>query len=467
MKFAPSSLLLIAALFCGAALPFTLVRAEAERNMEELFEERIRSVVSVEYFVETEIDRRPAAELGIVGDDRGLIILPEHAVPGWIPVEQLKEFKVNPLRSRSKFSAEYLGQDTLNHWHFLRVTDEAFPADVTPVTEYATSEPRMGQEVWGIAVMDDEFDFEPYYLSSHFSLLRDLPQKLGFTMSGVATPGSLVFSMDGAWIGWAGLSYLTESLLHIGEERIPVGIQGMRESGAFFPASEVLPHLGRVPEDPKERITPWVGVSSLQPVEREVAEFLGIAEQGGVILSEIIEGSPSAEAGLLKGDVVTAIDGEPLPYYRPHHAVTQHFQREILKREPGDTFRLTILRGTEERQHEVEVGHQPPTLREAKREYFPDIGITVREFLLFDAVARRTGIETDQGLIVQFVRPNSPADTAGLMLGDWIKEVDGTPVSSYQKAVALLAKVVEEERRESVFLISRQNETSVIRVRLH
>lgn len=442
------------------------LRAESP-PLEDLFEERLPSVVAVEFFVETEVDRRPSSELGVVADAEGLIVLQDHAIPGWLPPEQLKEFKVYPLRSRRDFAAEYLGQDVLTGWHFLRVSDEEFHDQTVPVTAFPVAEPRIGQEVWGFGVTDREFDYEPYFLSSRFSLLRDLPRKMGFTVSPVTSPGSLLFARDGGLIGWGSTSYLTEAVLHIADERIPVAWQRSRESGAYIPASEFLPHLGRVPAGPKERVVPWLGVTNLQPVEREVADFLGLADRGGVILSEIAEGSAAAKAGLQKGDVVVAVNKEPIPYYRPHHASTQHLQLEVLKRAPGETISLTVIRGTEELERDVEVDVQPTSLREARREYLRRIGLTAREFLLFDGMARQVGPETERGLIVQFVRPNSPADTAEVRAGDWIREIDGTEIGSYEEAVQLLADVeADEGRREVVLLVDRQNDTSVVRVRL-
>lgn len=82
----------------------------AASDLEALFEERIRSVVAVEYFVETEIERSPSSELGVVVDDSGLIVLLDYAIPNWVPVDQLKEFKVLPLRSSTKFDAESGGE---------------------------------------------------------------------------------------------------------------------------------------------------------------------------------------------------------------------------------------------------------------------------------------------------------------------------------------------------------------------
>ncbi len=438
----------------------------AETDFEELFESRIRSVVAVEYFVETEIDRRPATELGIVADDDGLIVMQDYAVPGWIPPGQLKEFKVFPLRSRDEFSAVYLGQDTLTGWHFLRVEDPEFHERATPVTSYETARPRLGQEVWGFAVMDKDFDFEPYFIVSRFSLMRDLPRDVGFSVAEVASPGSLIFAADGALLGWATTSFLREGLLHVGEERVPVALQGTRESGSFLPADEVLPFLDRVPADPEERQVPWVGVLGMQSVERELARFMNL-EGSGVVLSEIVEGSPASEADLQRGDVVVAIDGEPIPVFRPHSSSPEYVQLQVLKKAPGDTVSFTVRRGTETLEREVTIGVQPPTVREARREYFSKIGFTAREFLLFDGMARRVGPEPERGLVVQFVRPNSPADSSGLRIGDWIQEVDGTPVSEYAEAIPLLKNAEESEgRREVVLLVNRQNETSVIRVRM-
>lgn len=436
-------------------------------DLEEMFEERIRSVVAVEYFAEIELDRRPASELGLVADGEGLIVLPDHAVPDWIPVDKLKDFKVLPLRSQDKFEAEYLGQDALTGWHYLRVEDEELRSRLVPVTAYETERPRVGREVWGIAVLDEDFDYDPYFVSSRFSNLRELPQKMGLTVSEVASPGSLVFTFDGALIGWAGTSYAREMMLHMGDDRrVPIALQGMRESGTFLPVDEFLPYLDRVPSSPHERVKPWLGLGSLQAVEREVAKLLDIRDRGAIILSEIIEGNPAYEAGFENGDIVIAIDGEPIPYFRPLRAAQQHLQREILKREPGDKLRLTFIRGTEEMELEATLGTQPKSLRDARREYFSGMGLTVREFLVFDGIARRTAPEEEQGLIVQFVRPNGPAQSAGLETGDWIKEVDGVEVTTYSEAVELVAEAEESDRREAVFLISRNNETSVVRVRL-
>jgi Do/DeqQ family serine protease len=56
---------------------------------------------------------------------------------------------------------------------------------------------------------------------------------------------------------------------------------------------------------------PWFG-ASLQTVSREIAESLGLARPAGALLADLSAGGPAAAAGLKRGDLITAIDGQPV-----------------------------------------------------------------------------------------------------------------------------------------------------------
>jgi len=57
--------------------------------------------------------------------------------------------------------------------------------------------------------------------------------------------------------------------------------------------------------------------------------------------------------------------------------------------------------------------------------------------------------------------------TAGLRQDDWILEVDGAEVKTYAEAVAKLAAIdADTARADFVLLTSRNNATSVLRVKL-
>jgi S1-C subfamily serine protease len=73
--------------------------------------------------------------------------------------------------------------------------------------------------------------------------------------------------------------------------------------------------------------------------------------QRGAIIERVIKGGPAEAAGLVTGDVVTAIDGESV--WGPGALV-----EAVGEREPGDTLTLTVARSdkTEEREVEVRLG---------------------------------------------------------------------------------------------------------------
>ena len=54
---------------------------------------------------------------------------------------------------------------------------------------------------------------------------------------------------------------------------------------------------------------PWLG-ASLQGVTKDIADSFGLDRPGGVLVTEVVPKSPAAEAGLKRGDLVAAIDGQ-------------------------------------------------------------------------------------------------------------------------------------------------------------
>ena len=56
---------------------------------------------------------------------------------------------------------------------------------------------------------------------------------------------------------------------------------------------------------------PWLG-ASLQNVTKEIADSIGLDRPVGALVADVAEGGPAAEAGLKRGDVITAIDGQPV-----------------------------------------------------------------------------------------------------------------------------------------------------------
>jgi membrane-associated protease RseP (regulator of RpoE activity) len=77
-----------------------------------------------------------------------------------------------------------------------------------------------------------------------------------------------------------------------------------------------------------------IGVST-QSLSKQLAEYFGVKD-GGALITSVTENSPAAKAGLKAGDVITAIDGEPV-------TSPGDITRVLNKKETGDVS-LTVMR---------------------------------------------------------------------------------------------------------------------------
>ncbi len=436
-------------------------------NIDELFTERVKSIVAVEYFIQREIERQPTDTAGLVLDDDGVIVVLGNAVPLWLPPEQFKDFKIYlPGEGGDGYDAEYLGHDYLNGWHYIRVVEEA-RAFLTPITQFESKTPAIGNSLWGIGIMGKDFYFEPYLLDGRLSQLQRLPLTMGFSQTPLSVPGGPVFDSEGRFVGWANNSLTHERFIYMPTDQYKVRLHNPRESETFLLADEFFNNANRIPSRQVGDPLPWIGVAGVQAVDREVARFIGLKDRGAVIISTVLDEGPASEAGLQEKDIVVAIDGEALPKFRPDVVVKTYFDRQIMLRDPGDSLALSVIRGQDRTEIVLTVGFHPKPYNQAQRNYFTDLGFTIREFVLGDAITRQLSRDEMTGVIVSFVNQNSSVNRAGLMIGDWVKEIDGIEFGDYESAVDLLNSIMSDDRREDyVLLISRDNETSVLRVGL-
>lgn len=78
-----------------------------------------------------------------------------------------------------------------------------------------------------------------------------------------------------------------------------------------------------------------IGVSTMQ-LTRQLADYFGVAEGTGVLVTAVTEDGPAAKAGVKAGDVITAVDGEKVDG-------SGDLSRTINKKKDGDVT-LTVIR---------------------------------------------------------------------------------------------------------------------------
>jgi serine protease Do len=450
----------------------TLAAAARAADLPALWAERVKSTVAVEYVTQTELERRPTVSYGTVVDSSGTIILPSASIDLRISPKQLKDFKVYLPGDPEGTPAEYIGRDAYTGWHFVRagasVRDRLVP--VTAFAKGAGRLPALAEEVWGIGLRNKDEDFTPYILQSHVALIQSLPQRTAIAQQEVAGPGLPVFGRDGEFLGLGSSSFGQTFLEFSGSERdgAPIMLVNLEESSAFLVSDEVIPYVGRIPGNAFGRPLAWLGAYGLEPMDREVATFLKLQSQSGAVVSEVLEGSPAEKAGLKARDIILGVDGKPLPRFKPDRVVVDYVERLIAARAPGDTMVLSVLRGGSRVEVTAKLDDEPRLVREADRTFFEKIGFTAREFVYGDAIARHSKPGRLSGVVAHLVKPNSPADIAGLRPDDWIKEIDGAEVADFASAVRKLGEIEADlMRTETVFLVSRGSDTAVLRIKLH
>src|SRR5215207_2700179 len=158
----------------------------------------------------------------------------------------------------------------------------------------------------------------------------------------------------------------------------------------------------------------YLGVQ-IQPLTKELAQGFGLSTEKGALVASTQDGTPAEKAGLKSGDVITAVDGEPV-------ANARELTRKIGALKPGAKAEITYLRDGKERTATVALASQPGE-KEAKAapsrsdDGLPRLGL--------ELAPSREG----EGVAVAAVDPDGPAAQKGVREGDVILEVGGQAVS--------------------------------------
>ena len=97
----------------------------------------------------------------------------------------------------------------------------------------------------------------------------------------------------------------------------------------------------------------WLGVQ-IQNVTPLIAESLDLGAASGALVAQVTPASPAAVAGLEVGDVITALEGEPI-------GTVRDLTRRVALAKPGEPQALTVWRKGDESTLTVALGEAPKT----------------------------------------------------------------------------------------------------------
>jgi serine protease Do len=200
----------------------------------------------------------------------------------------------------------------------------------------------------------------------------------------------------------------------------------------------------------------YLGVR-IQDLSQELAASFGLKDTDGVLVAEVTKDSPAATGGIKAGDVIVAFAGTEV------HDGGQ-LRNLVAMTQPGTTVTLQIIRDGKRQELSMQLGELPSemTAMAPETDTKEKLGFAVQN--LTAELAEQLGYETDTGVVVTRVDPNSTAFQAGIRRGMLIRQVNRQTVHNVEDFQEALGP---SERTERVLLlVEDQQSTRYIALRL-
>ena len=223
--------------------------------------------------------------------------------------------------------------------------------------------------------------------------------------------------------------------------------------GFAIPSSMANPLIEQL-KDNRRVSRGWLGVT-IQNVDAVTARALAMPNSNGALVNSVLDGQPAALAGIKDGDVIIAIDNQPI-------ADTEQLLRRVAMLTPGSKAIISVWRDGKKMDLPLTVAERNVGGQAQGREDGTNggaetlLGLKVRPLTSEDV--RRLELASNAGLLVTGLDPESPAAKAGIMPGDVLLAVDRQPVNSVED----LTKRIEaagKDRGAVLLQVSRRGQT--------
>jgi serine protease Do len=206
------------------------------------------------------------------------------------------------------------------------------------------------------------------------------------------------------------------------------GYQGV---GFAMPSDTVVKVYNQLIGSEHKVVRGSIGVIFNAAPDPAVARVYGV--NGGVTISDVEPKGPAGQAGLLPGDTIISVEGQPV-------RTGDDLVNDISNRKPGSKVRLTIVRGGKQQEASVTIadreklfGRQLGLVEdqgEAEQPKESKLGVNVRS--IPPEIAQRMNLPKGEGVMVQDVKPGGFADNINLSRGDVILQINRQPITDEQ-----------------------------------
>lgn len=205
---------------------------------------------------------------------------------------------------------------------------------------------------------------------------------------------------------------------------------------------------------------------NIQNITPETAQALDLKETAGVLVSNVRPGSAADKAGVRRGDIITAINGERIED-------SNVLRNKVAGTLPGNPIKLTIARDGAQQELTASLDEfSVETTAANPNDRSPDengaapqpggrLGVTLQPVTA--QIAVQLGLPADtKGLVVTEIDPNGAATEQGIARGDVILEINRKSVETADDVQSALNSA---GAKPILVLISRKGQTIYLTVR--
>jgi len=177
----------------------------------------------------------------------------------------------------------------------------------------------------------------------------------------------------------------------------------------------------------------------IQNLTSELAESFNIKNKQGILISEVAEDSPAANAGLRQGDIIIAYRGEPINDIG-------NFRNKVALTPPGKQEEITIVREGKRLDVMVSIGKRSDdqVIAKASAKSTEQFGLTVQT--ITQSLARKFNATAGEGVVVTQVKPGSISALAGIKTGAVVLQVDRKPLKNADDFIREIKRASKNKR---------------------
>ncbi len=363
---------------------------------------------------------------GVIVRGDGIILTANHVVDGAENVTIL-------LADDREFEAEIVGTDAATDLAVLRVTSDG-NLPTAPLSDEPL--PRVGE--WVVALGN------PFGRGLRGTVTAGIVSALGRSNIGLTSYEDFIQTDAAINPGNSGgpLVNLKGEVVGI-NTAIASRTGGYQGVGFAIPMDLVKPIMESLLEHGRvER--GWLGVR-IRDLDQSLREAFGMDPEGrgGVLVQEVEDDSPADEAGMEDGDVILTMNDREVED-------VQDLRFKVASITPGTEVDFRVLRDGDEKRIEVELGTLESDAgiagitRQESDDALAALGFDITGL---DAELRRElGLDRDiSGVVVTEVERFSPAEEAGLRVGDIIFQASRRDVDSPSDLRSIVAELVPDD----------------------